>query len=53
VQVNLSPALIISNLNLVRIKLKDDFDTVTKVVDWDLFTGFGNLREYVSFILIF
>lgn len=28
-----------------RIKLKDDFDTVTKVVDWDLFTGFGDLKE--------
>ena len=42
-----SPLLPLSHIvSIIRIKLKDDFDTVTKVVDWDLFTGMGNIKEY-------
>lgn len=30
-----------------RTKLKEDFDAFTKILDWDLFLGMGELKEYV------
>jgi len=28
-----------------RAKLMDDFETFTKIMDWDLISGFANIRE--------
>jgi len=29
-----------------RVKLMDDFETFTKIMDWDLISGFANLKDY-------
>lgn len=30
-----------------RTKLMDDFETFTKIMDWDLISGFANIKEYI------
>lgn len=30
-----------------RMKLMDDFETFTKILDWDLVTGLSELKEYL------
>lgn len=32
--------------NECRGRLKDDFEAFTKILDWDLFIGFGDLKDY-------